>query len=184
MRSNVADALVIFGITGDLAKKQTLRSLYRLEARGLLRCPVIGVAADHWTVERLRQHARESIRAAGEQLDEEVFARFAGRLGYLSGEFTDQGTYSRVAAALGDAENPVFYLEIPPSLFATVVQGLARVDLVARGQRVVVEKPFGHDLRSARALAADLHKFVGVPSVAAATSAQSRHAVRLQRSAR
>ena len=89
-----------------------------------------------------------------------------------------------MAAALGDAENPVFYLEIPPSLFATVVQGLARVDLVARGQRAVVEKPFGHDLRSARALAADLHKFVGVPNVAAATSAQSRHAVRLQRSAR
>jgi glucose-6-phosphate 1-dehydrogenase len=160
MSNNDADALVVFGITGDLAKKQTLRSLYRLEARGLLRCPVIGVAVDDWTVEHLRQHARDSIRAAGEELDEAVFARLAARLGYVSGDFTDEGTYSRVRAALGEANNPVFYLEIPPSLFATVVEGLAKVDLVARGQRVVLEKPFGHDLQSARTLAADLHKHV------------------------
>jgi glucose-6-phosphate 1-dehydrogenase len=158
--NNDCNALVIFGITGDLAKKQTLRSLYRLEARGLLTSPVIGVAADDWTVEQLRQRARESIEATGEELDEEVFARLAGRLGYVSGDFTDEGTYSRVAGAVGDAKNPVFYLEIPPSLFATVVEGLAKVDLVTRGQRVVVEKPFGHDLQSARALAADLHKYV------------------------
>jgi len=160
MGNNDSDALVIFGITGDLAKKQTLRSLYRLEGRGLLTCPVIGVAAEDWSVEHLRQHARESIEAAGEELDEEVFARLAGRLRYISGDFTDAGTYSRVAGALGEAKNPAFYLEIPPSLFATVVKGLAKVDLVAHGQRVVVEKPFGHDLQSARALAADLHKYV------------------------
>jgi glucose-6-phosphate 1-dehydrogenase len=158
--SRKADALVIFGITGDLAKKMTFRSLYRLEARGLLDCPVVGVAVDDWTVERLRDHARESIGATGEQLDQQVFDRFAARLGYVSGDFADDATYGRVADALKDLHEPVFYLEIPPSLFATVVKGLAGAKLLAEGQRVVVEKPFGHDLASARALADDLHKYL------------------------
>ena len=118
-----ADALVVFGITGDLAKKMTLRSLYRLERRDLLGLPVTGVAVEDWTVERLRDHARESIIATGEQLDEDVFARFAARLGYVSGDFNDPGTYDRVARALGDAKDPVFYLEVPPSLFGTVIAG-------------------------------------------------------------
>jgi glucose-6-phosphate 1-dehydrogenase len=155
-----ADALVVFGITGDLAKKMTFRSLYRLERRGLLSCPIVGVAVDDWSVERLRDHARESIAAAGEPLDDQVFARFASRLSYVSGDFGDEQTYKRLAAALGDARNPTFYLEIPPSLFATVVKGLARANLIARGERVVVEKPFGHDLRSARELAAELHQYL------------------------
>jgi glucose-6-phosphate 1-dehydrogenase len=155
-----ADALVVFGITGDLAKKMTLRSLYRLERRGLLDVPVIGVAVDDWTVEKLREHAREAIVATGEQLDEKVFKRFAERLSYLSGDFGDSGTYERVAKALDGIEFPAFYLEIPPSLFGTVIEGLADAKLLAHGQRVIVEKPFGHDLESARALAAELHKFV------------------------
>jgi glucose-6-phosphate 1-dehydrogenase len=155
-----ADALVVFGITGDLAKKMTLRSLYRLERRGLLHCRVIGVAAEDWSVDHLRDHARESIVATGEELDEEVFGRFAGRLGYVSGDFADEATYGRVASAIGEAKNPAFYLEIPPSLFGTVIAGLAKVGLVSHGQRVVVEKPFGHDLQSARALAAELHQYV------------------------
>jgi glucose-6-phosphate 1-dehydrogenase len=155
-----ADALVVFGITGDLAKKMTLRSLYRLERRGLLHCPVIGVAAEDWSVDHLRDHARESIVATGEQLDEEVFGRFAGRLGYVSGDFADEATYGRVASAIGEAKNPAFYLEIPPSLFGTVIAGLAKVGLLSHGQRVIVEKPFGHDLQSARELAAELHQSV------------------------
>ncbi len=155
-----ADALVVFGITGDLAKKMTFRSLYRLERRGLLDCPVIGVAVDDWTVEKLREHARESIAATGEQLDEQVFARFAARLEYVSGDFGQDQTYEQVGKALGDKRQPVFYLEIPPSLFATVVKGLAGQKLLASGERVVVEKPFGHDLQSARALAADLHQYL------------------------
>jgi glucose-6-phosphate 1-dehydrogenase len=114
-----ADALVVFGITGDLAKKQTFRSLYRLEARGLLGLPVIGVAADDWTIDRLRDHARESIIASGESLDEDVFKRFADRLRYVSGDITDSGTYERVRGAIGEAKRPTFYLEIPPSLFET-----------------------------------------------------------------
>jgi glucose-6-phosphate 1-dehydrogenase len=160
MSTHDADALVVFGITGDLAKKMTLRSLYRLEKRGLLDCPVIGVAVEDWSVEHLRQHAHESIAASGESIDEDVFSRLAARLGYVSGDFTDDSTYGRVTDALGDAKNATFYLEIPPSLFGTVIAGLAKHGLLTSGQRVVVEKPFGHDLQSARALAADLHRHV------------------------
>src|SRR5581483_1717881 len=155
-----ADSFVIFGITGDLAKKMTLRSLYRLEARKLLDVPILGVAVDDWTVDHLRDHARESIAAAGETVDDEVFNRFAARLDYLAGDFSDQATYQRVAEKLEGKSNPTFYLEIPPSLFKTVIAGLAEAKLVASGQRVVVEKPFGHDLASARQLAADLHQYV------------------------
>jgi glucose-6-phosphate 1-dehydrogenase len=160
MSTRDADVLVIFGITGDLAKQMTFRSLYRLERRGLLNCPVLGVAGQDWSIDRLRDHARESIEAAGEQLDKEVFDRFAARLGYLSGDFDDEQTYKRVADRLGDAKHPTFYLEIPPALFARVVEGLAKANLLSSGQRVVVEKPFGHDLESARALAAELHRYI------------------------
>ncbi len=152
-----ADQLVVFGITGDLARKMTLRSLYRLEARGLLGVPVLGVAVDDWSVEKLREHAREAIVEAGEKLDEKVFADFAARLSYVSGDFSDDATYERVGEQLKEAKTPVFYLEIPPSLFATVVTGLAGRKLLGDA-RVVVEKPFGHDLQSARALAADLSR--------------------------
>src|ERR1700735_4166691 len=96
------DALVVFGITGDLAKQMTLRSLYRLDARGLLDVPVIGVAVDDWTVEKLREHAREVIAADGEPIDEQVFARFAERLSYVAGDFADDQTYERVKQSLGD----------------------------------------------------------------------------------
>jgi glucose-6-phosphate 1-dehydrogenase len=156
-----ADALVIFGITGDLARKMTLRSLYRLEARGLLDCPVIGVAVDDWTVDRLREHADDAIAATGERMDPKVFARLAARLQYVSGDFSDSATFKRVATALGSAKSPVYYLEIPPALFATVVAGLAAADALPPTARVVVEKPFGHDLASARELAADLHEHLG-----------------------
>jgi glucose-6-phosphate 1-dehydrogenase len=154
------DALVVFGITGDLARKMTLLSLYRLDARGLLQCPVIGVAVDDWTDDHLRQHARDAVMAADEVIDDAVWTRFAQRLTYVGGDFSDGATYEEVASKLGDATNPVFYLEIPPSLFETVIAGLSEAKLLQNGQRVVVEKPFGHDLASARALARDLHKYV------------------------
>jgi glucose-6-phosphate 1-dehydrogenase len=160
MSERQADALVVFGITGDLARKQTFRSLYRLERRGLLDVPVIGVAVDDLSAEQLRDRARESIAQTGEQIDDQVLARFLKRLSYVRGDFGDDQTYERVMDALGDLEQPTFYLEIPPSLFATVVHGLANAGLVSDGQRVVVEKPFGHDLASARQLAADLHEYL------------------------
>jgi glucose-6-phosphate 1-dehydrogenase len=154
-----ADALIVFGITGDLAKIMTLRSLYHLDARGLLDCPIVGVAADDWNTDDLREHAREAIEASGEPLDTDVFDRFASRLSYVSGDFTDPTTYRQVASAVGDALRPMTYLEIPPFLFGSAVKGLSEADLVRAG-RVVVEKPFGHDLLSARALAEELHTYV------------------------
>jgi glucose-6-phosphate 1-dehydrogenase len=160
LTSRKADALVIFGITGDLARKMTLRSLYRLERRRQLDCPVIGIARSDWSDQMLREHARNSIQDAGEKISERVFARFARRLSYVGGNFDEPGTYDRIRAALGDAANPTFYLEIPPSLFGTVVQQLASHNLCSRGQRVVVEKPFGNDLKSARALSRELHHFL------------------------
>ena len=159
MNDQQADVLVPFGITGDLARVMTFRSLYRLEQRGLLNCPIVGVAVDDWTVEQLIARARESIIGTGESLDENVFERFAARLSYVQGDFGDPATYGRVAKAIAGASAPVFYLEIPPFLFATVVKGLAEAGLT-KGARVVVEKPFGHDLESARALAEDLHQYI------------------------
>ena len=150
-----ADVLVIFGITGDLARKMTFRSLYRLERRKLLDCPIVGVALDDWSEATLHDHARSSIETAGETIDEEVFARFAQRLSMVSGDFGDASTYEKVARAIKGKHTPVFYLEIPPSLFGMVVEGLAHANLTTRA-RVVVEKPFGHDLESARALNAQL----------------------------
>src|SRR6188768_2263866 len=105
-----ADVLVIFGITGDLAKVMTFHSLYRLERRGLLNCPIVGVAGDDWTVEQLKQRARDSIVGTGETLDDEVFERFAARLSYVSGDFGEPATFERVAAAIDGARSPVFYL--------------------------------------------------------------------------
>ena len=158
-KPQAADVLVVFGITGDLAKVMTFRSLYRLEERGLLDCPIVGVAVDDWTDDQLKERARESIIGTGEQLDEKVFERFADRLSYLSGDFADSATYERVATALNGAQTPVFYLEIPPFLFGRVVAGLADAGLTKSG-RVVVEKPFGHDRASATALAAELHQHI------------------------
>jgi glucose-6-phosphate 1-dehydrogenase len=154
-----ADVLVVFGITGDLAKVMTFRSLYRLECRGLLNCPIVGVAVDDWTVGDLRDRARSAIEATGETVDEALFDRFAARLSYLSGDFADAATFERLAAAIHDAQTPVFYLEIPPFLFGNVVKGLSDAGLV-NGARVVVEKPFGHDLDSARSLAEEMHQYI------------------------
>src|SRR6187431_478831 len=108
--AQTADVLVVFGITGDLAKVMTFHSLYRLEARGLLDCPIVGVAVDDWTDDQLRARARESIVGTGEQLDAETFDRLAGRLSYVSGDFSQSSTYDRVATALDGATSPVFYL--------------------------------------------------------------------------
>jgi len=155
----VGDVLVVFGITGDLAKVMTFRSLYRLEANGLLDVPIVGVAVDDWTLDDLKERARTSIEGTGEKIDPKVFDRFADRLTYVSGDFTDPATYERVGAAIDGATTPVFYLEIPPFLFGQVVKQLSDAGLTS-GARIVVEKPFGHDLESARALAAELHQYI------------------------
>ena len=153
------DVFVIFGITGDLAKVMTFRSLYRLEVRNLLDCPIVGVAVDDWSIDQLVQRARESIVGTGEQIDESVFARLAGRFTYVAGDFAEAATYTAVGAAIAGFQRPVFYLEIPPFLFGRVVKGLHDAGLTEHA-RVVVEKPFGHDRDSAIALAAELHEYI------------------------
>jgi glucose-6-phosphate 1-dehydrogenase len=156
-----ADALVIFGITGDLAKKMTFKALYRLSANGSLDVPVIGVARNDWSDEDLHEHARESVQGTTEEgsdeLDDDLFARLAASLSYIQGEYTDAETYKRLKKDLSFAKHPVFYLEIPPSLFATVIDQLGSAGLTD-GARVVIEKPFGHDLKSALELNEQIHQ--------------------------
>jgi glucose-6-phosphate 1-dehydrogenase len=154
-----ADVFVVFGITGDLAKVMTFHSLYRLEARGLLNCPIVGVAVEDWTADDLRSRARQSIVDCGETIDEAVFSRLAERLSYVSGDFADADTFARVASAIEGKQSPVFYLEIPPFLFGTVIKGLAGAGLT-KSARVVVEKPFGNDVASARALNEEVHSYI------------------------
>jgi glucose-6-phosphate 1-dehydrogenase len=159
-RPQPADVFVIFGITGDLAKVMTFNSLYRLERRGLLNCPIVGVAVSDWSEQDLRDHARAAIEECGEQIDEHIFDRFADRLSYVSGDFDDPATYGRVTAAIGEAQVPVFYLEIPPFLFGRVIKGLTDAGVTKQPARVVVEKPFGHDLASAQELAEEIHRYI------------------------
>ncbi|HEX3239946.1 MAG TPA: glucose-6-phosphate dehydrogenase [Solirubrobacterales bacterium] len=150
-----AGVLAIFGISGDLAKKMTFRALYRLERTKKLLTPIVGVAIDDWDDAKLRAHARAAVEATVSDPDEEVLARLEARLSYVQGDYADDATFERVKEALKGAANPVFYLEIPPFLFSTVVKGLGKAGLT-EGAHVVIEKPFGHDLASARALNAEL----------------------------
>lgn len=151
-----SDVLVIFGITGDLAKVMTFGSLYRLERRGVLACPIVGVAVSDWSMQDLADHARSAIAGTGIAIDEGVFDRLMARFSYVQGDFLAADTYDRVRAAIGTAQAPAFYLEIPPSLFGRVVRHLADAGLTGQA-RVIVEKPFGHDLASAQALNRELH---------------------------
>jgi glucose-6-phosphate 1-dehydrogenase len=156
-----ADALVIFGITGDLARKMTLKALYDLESNGTLKVPVIGVGRTDWSDEDLRQYAREAVEAKaeakGEEIDDAALKRFAASLSYIQGDYMDKGTYDRLKKALAGAKHPVFYLEVPPSLFAPVIQQLGAAGLTD-GARVLIEKPFGHDLQSAIELNDQIHQ--------------------------
>jgi glucose-6-phosphate 1-dehydrogenase len=147
--------MVIFGITGDLARKMTFLALYRLESRGLLDCPILGVASDDMPLEKLVDRARGAINDAGQTIDDAVFDRLAGRLSYLHGDVTDSTLYDQLADRLRPYHRPLYYLEMPPFLFAPIVENLAKADLVEHA-RVAVEKPFGHDLASACELNARL----------------------------
>jgi glucose-6-phosphate 1-dehydrogenase len=153
----VADALVVFGITGDLARKMTLPALYRLARRKELYCRVIGVGRTSWTDEQLREHARRAIGDAGLEIDDVAIEDLLGRLSYVSGDTRDQVTLERLSAELEPARTIVHYLALPPSMFAETVRRLADADLVSRS-RVVIEKPFGIDLASAIELDRQLHE--------------------------
>lgn len=151
-----ADALILFGISGDLARKKLFPALYDLTARGELDIPVVGVAFSDWDDETLRLHAREALEAGGESIDDEVFARLAANLCYVGGDYRDAATYQAIVDRVGGAGCAVSYLAIPPDLFDDVVEGLGSAGLNKQG-RVVLEKPFGRDSKSAEALNGIVH---------------------------
>jgi glucose-6-phosphate 1-dehydrogenase len=150
-RRHTADALILFGITGDLARRKLFSALYDLTAEGIADVPIIGVASREWSDETLREQARQAIEDSGTVIDEEVFSRLAGNLGYVSGDYRDQTTYAEISKRVGGAVCAVSYLAIPPDLFDDVVHGLASEGLSLHG-RLVLEKPFGRDAASAAQL--------------------------------
>ncbi len=153
MTTQRSDAIVLFGASGDLATKMTFPSLYKLAARGLLDVPVVGVALSDWSDDQMRSHAHAAIAGAGITIDESVFAPLARRMSFVAGDYGKKETFlavKKILAAAG-ARHPLLYLEIPPSLFEKVTVQLHEARLTG-GARVVIEKPFGHDLASAQAL--------------------------------
>jgi glucose-6-phosphate 1-dehydrogenase len=159
-----SDALVFFGATGDLAYKKIFPALHAMARRGHLDMPVVGVARAGWTLEDLRARARESVERHGGGIDEIAFAALSARLRLVGGDYEDAATFVALRKELGEARCPAHYLAIPPSLFGSVVQGLARSSC-AHGARVILEKPFGRDLPSAQALDATLHQVFDESSI-------------------
>ena len=154
-----SDALVLFGATGDLAKKKIFPAVYEMELGGSCGVPVIGVASSDWDDDALRERARESlVESADGELDEAMWKGLASRLSYVSGDYREKSTYETLATKLEGFDRPLVYLAIPPAMFDDVVQGLAAVGLTGDGTRVVVEKPFGRDQESAAELNEVLHR--------------------------
>jgi glucose-6-phosphate 1-dehydrogenase len=151
MAASQSDALVLFGVTGDLAHKMTFPSLYAMVKRGTLTVPVIGVAFPKWSLERLHKRVTDSIERSGGIDNRRAFKHFLSLFKYVSGDYKDSATFTSIKKELGKARRPAHYLAIPPSLFETVIEGLGKAGL-ATNARVVVEKPFGRDLASAREL--------------------------------
>ena len=151
MNAPHSNALVFFGATGDLAYKKIFPSLQSMLKRGNLNVPVIGVAKAGWTLDQLRARARDSVEKHGGGLDPAAFEKLSGLLRYVDGDYKDAATFQSIRKELGSAQRPAHYLAIPPALFGLVVEQLAKADC-AKGARVIVEKPFGHDLVSAQAL--------------------------------
>src|SRR5712675_2357845 len=163
MAAPESDAFVFFGATGDLAYKKIFPALQALIRHGQLDMPIIGMARAGWTLDKLRERARDSLEHNG-GVDPDAFAKLAARLKYVGGDYQDPGTYQRLREALGEAQRPLHYLAVPPSMFATVVRGLANAEC-ATNARVIVEKPFGRDLASAQELDRALHQVFPEPAV-------------------
>ena len=151
METSQSDALVIFGVTGDLAHKMIFPALYAMVRRGALKVPVIGVAFPKWSLTRLHKRVTDSIKRSGGINDQHALHQLLSLLKYVSGDYKDSSTFASIKEALGKALHPAHYLAIPPSLFETVIRGLGAAGL-SRNARVIVEKPFGRDLASARKL--------------------------------
>jgi glucose-6-phosphate 1-dehydrogenase len=151
-----SDAFVFFGATGDLAYKKIFPALYAMARRDGLDIPIIGMARAGWSLDKLKQRARDSVEHGGD-FDSACFEKLAAQLRYVGGDYTDPATYAKLKQALGNSTRPIHYLAIPPSRFASVVQGLAKSGCAADA-RVIVEKPFGRDLATAQALDRTLHE--------------------------
>src|ERR1700736_1609639 len=151
-----SDAFVFFGATGDLAYKKIFPALYAMVHRDGLNIPIIGIARAGWTLDKMRDRARDSVQAAGD-FEPECFAKLSALLNYVDGDYADPNAYVQLKKALGPAARPIHYLAIPPSLFGSVVQGLAKSGC-ADSARVIVEKPFGRDLAPAQSLDRTLHE--------------------------
>jgi glucose-6-phosphate 1-dehydrogenase len=151
-----SDALVIFGFTGDLASKKIFPALYAMVKRGELTVPVIGVASTKWSADQLHQRVRDSVEQACGIDDQPAFDRMVSLLRYVSGDYNDPSTFDRLKEALAGSQRPACYLAIPPSLFGPVIASLGATG-IARGARLIVEKPFGRDLASAVQLDAIAH---------------------------
>src|SRR5512147_2600276 len=163
MPQPLSDALVVFGITGDLAFKQIFPALQALIRHDHLDVPVIGVARSGYSLDQLHDRARQSVEQHG-TFDSAAFQKLCGQLHFVGGDYQDPATYDRLAEVLAGRQRPLHYLAIPPSLFSTVIEGLARVSATANA-RVVVEKPFGRDLASALKLNATLERFFPESSI-------------------
>jgi len=150
-RTTLADALVIFGVTGDLARKMIFPALYAMAKHGTLNVSVVGIASSKWSSTQLRNHVRQSIKKSATIDDQGALSHLLSLLQYVSGDYNDPNTFKALKQALGDARHPTYYLAIPPALFATVIKGLGAAGL-ANQARIIVEKPFGRDLASARVL--------------------------------
>jgi glucose-6-phosphate 1-dehydrogenase len=157
MANGISDAFVFFGATGDLAYKQIFPSLQKLIVDKGFSIPIIGVAKAGWTVEQLKARAKDSLQHES-QFNQSDFDKLAGLLRYVDGDYADAATFTELRKQLGDAQSPLHYLAVPPSMFAVVVEGLAKSGC-ATNARVVVEKPFGHDLNTAQQLNRTLHRF-------------------------
>jgi glucose-6-phosphate 1-dehydrogenase len=151
-----SDAFVFFGATGDLAYKKIFPALYAMARRDGLDIPIIGMARAGWSLDKLKQRARDSVEHGGD-FDSACFEKLAAQLRYVGGDYTDPATYAKLKQALGNSTRPIHYLAIPPSRFASVAQGLAKSGCAADA-RVIVEKPFGRDLATAQALDRTLHE--------------------------
>jgi len=151
MTASRSDSLVLFGVTGDLAHKMIFPALYVMAKRGALNAPVIGVAFPKWSLATLRERVTDSIERSGGIDNQQTLHHLLSLLRYVSGDYNDRGTFMAIKEALGSARSPAHYLAIPPSLFETVIKGLGASNL-ADDARVIVEKPFGRDLASAREL--------------------------------
>jgi glucose-6-phosphate 1-dehydrogenase len=162
--ANISDAFVFFGATGDLAYKKIFPALHNMVRHGTLTCPIIGVAKAGWSLDQLRERARDSIQTHGGGVDENVFSQLVRQLHYIDGDYADPNVFRMLRQEMGNAASPIHYLAIPPSMFTVVVEQLEKSGCSSKA-RIIIEKPFGRDLGSATELNQILHSVFAEPQI-------------------